>query len=292
MRVFGPLNSGYSTGMMSYVEDAGQWGAERELAEGYLNNMGAAYGDEDNWADFEPGLFSAALARTDVIIQPRQSNTWGPLSLDHVYEFTGGLSLAVREVTGKEPDAMMADYRNSRSHRMQDARQALAVETRATILNPTFIRERMNGGEGTAQMFGELFRNVFGWSVTRSSMLDPQLYDDLYRLYFEDSEGLGIRDYLEETNPAAFTSMTQVLLDCASKGYWKPDIARLQQLKALRAQQLQVVEGPSDEVVLREERLTPQAPQPALQRYAGWVGAVLALVLFGLLILLLRHKRS
>ena len=63
---------------------------------------------------------------------------------------------------------------------MQGAREAVAVETRATLLNPTFIRERMKGGEGSAQMFGELFRNVFGWNATRSSILDPQLYDELY----------------------------------------------------------------------------------------------------------------
>ena len=34
--------------------------------------------------------FEAALTRTDVVVQPRQSNTWGALSLDHVYEFMGG----------------------------------------------------------------------------------------------------------------------------------------------------------------------------------------------------------
>ena len=42
MRVFGPVNSGYSTGMMAYTEHSGSWESEKEIAEGYLNNMGAA----------------------------------------------------------------------------------------------------------------------------------------------------------------------------------------------------------------------------------------------------------
>ena len=235
MRVFGPLNSGYSTGMLGFVESSGSWDDEREIADGYLNNMGAAYGDEANWAGFEPGLFAAAMSGTDVVIQPRQSNTWGPLSLDHVYEFTGGLSLAVRSVTGKEPDAFFADYRNRYARRLQRDREALAVETRATILNPTFIRKRMKGGEGSAQMFGELFRNVFGWNATRPSAVDPQLYDDLYDMYILDAGSLGIHEYLQEVNPAAFQAITAVMLESARKGYWKASDEQLQTTAALHA---------------------------------------------------------
>ena len=32
------------------------------------------------------GLLRAVLHNTDAVVQPRQSNTWGALSLDHVYE--------------------------------------------------------------------------------------------------------------------------------------------------------------------------------------------------------------
>ena len=56
MRVFGPINSGYSTGMMAYTEHSGSWESEKEIAEGYLNNMGASYGDDGNWGR-RPGRF-------------------------------------------------------------------------------------------------------------------------------------------------------------------------------------------------------------------------------------------
>ena len=236
MRVFGPLNNGYSTGIMGYIEHSGQWNDEAEIAQGYLNNMGAAYGDEASWGAYEKELLPAALQGTDVMVQPRQSNTWGPVSLDHVYEFTGGLSLAVKSVTGKEPDSYMADYRNSRNRHLQDTKEAIAVENRATILNPAFIRERMKGGEGTAEAFGKTFRNIFGWHVTRPASLDEHLYDDLYGLYIADEQHLGLHDYFQNTDPAAYQTMTAVMLESVRKGYWKPTEEQLKQTAQLHAE--------------------------------------------------------
>ena len=235
MRVFGPVNSGYSTGILGYTESSGSWEDEKEIAEGFLNNMGATYGDDENWGSFQKDLFASALTETDVVIQPRQSNTWGPISLDHVYEFTGGLSLTVKTVTGKEPDAYMADYRNRNNRCLQEAKEAISVETRSTILNPTFIQERMKGGAGTAQMFGEIFRNIFGWNVTRPSALDKELFNDLYKMYVEDENHLGIYEYFSRVNPASYQSMTAVLLESARKGYWKATQEQLEKTAGLHA---------------------------------------------------------
>ena len=85
------------------VESGDRWEKESEIAEVYMNNMGAIYGDEELWGETAKGIFEAALQNTDAVVQPRQSNTWGALSLDHVYEFMGGLTLSVRHVTGKDP---------------------------------------------------------------------------------------------------------------------------------------------------------------------------------------------
>lgn len=273
MRVFGPVNSGYSTGIMPYTENSGSWDDEGEIAQGYLNNMGTAYGDEEHWGQHPQGLFAAALMQTDAVVQPRQSNTWGPISLDHVYEFTGGLSLAVKTLTGKEPDAYMADYRNRHGRRLQDAKEAIAVETRSTILNPTFIRERMKGGAGTAEMFGKLFRNIFGWNVMRPSSLDPDLYNDLYRLYVEDSERLGLHDYFRRVNPAALQTMTAVMMESARKGYWQATPDQLRTTAQLHAQLTKEQGAACTEFVCGNDKLNDyiarQLDAPAREDYDG-----------------------
>ena len=123
-RVFGGTNGMYGTGIQEMVESGDRWENESEIADTYLNNMGAYYGSEKNWEVFQKFAFEAALTRTDVVVQPRQSNTWGALSLDHVYEFMGGMNLAVRNVTGKDPDAYLSDYRNRNHMKMQETERS------------------------------------------------------------------------------------------------------------------------------------------------------------------------
>jgi cobaltochelatase CobN len=112
MRVFGPANSGYSTGMLRFTESSGEWDSSDQLVDGFINNMCAMYGDDDNWGNMDTNLFRAAIANTDLIVQPRQSNTWGPISLDHVYEFTGAMSPCL-------PTTEMPTFRDCKTPRMQ-----------------------------------------------------------------------------------------------------------------------------------------------------------------------------
>lgn len=292
LRVFGPVNNGYSTGMMNFIERSEKWQSADELTDQYLNNMCAAYGDERHWGMMQKELFAAALQQTDVLVQPRQSNTWGPLSLDHVYEFTGGLSMVVRRLTGREPDALMADYRNPRRRRMQGLKEAIDIEARTTILNPNFIRERMKGDEGTAQMFGEVFRNIFGWNVTRPSALDPQLYDDLYRLYVEDAEGLGVRQFLEQKNPAAYQSMTETMLESARKGYWKPSDVQLAQMKQLNTRLKAQTASDRQALVLQKQGGAATAEEPAsVSSAATTIAVVVIVLLLSALVVWMRRRK-
>ncbi len=255
MRIFGPVNSGYGTGMLPYAENSGEWDDEKELVDGFLNNMCAIYGDEENWGKMDKNLFRSALKRTNIIVQPRQSNTWGPVSLDHVYEFTGSVSMAVKQLCGSEPDAVMADYRNSNMARIQDTRQAVAVETKVSLLNPDFIRERMKGGATTASAFGEMMRNIFGWTVLRKSVLDESVYHDIYRMYIDDCERLGIREYFERENPAAYQEITAIMLESARKGYWKPASSELSVIAELHAALTDKFGAPCTEFVCGNAKL-------------------------------------
>ena len=289
LRVFGPVNNGYSTGMMNFIERSEQWTSTDELTNQYLNNMCAAYGDEQHWGLMQKELFAAALLQTDMVVQPRQSNTWGPLSLDHVYEFTGGLSMVVRQLTGREPDAMMADYRNPRRRRMQPLKEAIDIEARTTVLNPNYIRERMKGDEGTAQMFGETFRNIFGWSVTRPSALDTHFYDDLYRIYVTDEFQLGIQQYFQQKNPAAYQSMTSVMMESARKGYWKPDekqLNRITQLHADYTRRLSLAENGqnSGEATVLEKQCGGVSEPPSSVSSSWWMMALVLVLLLSVII--------
>ncbi len=232
-RVFGGVNGGYGTGIQAMVQAGDRWDKESEIADVYLNNMGAFYGDQEDWENMRQYAFEAALANTDAVVQPRQSNTWGALSLDHVYEFMGGLNLAVRNVTGKDPDAYLSDYRNRNNFRMQEVKEAIGVESRTTLFNPKFISEKMKGGASEANTFAELIQNTYGWNVMKPKAVDNAMWNEVYNVYVKDKFDLGVQNYFETTNPAALEEMTAVMMETARKGMWKAtpqqlsDIAKL-----------------------------------------------------------------
>lgn len=235
-RVFGGVNGNYGTGIQEMVTAGDRWDKESQIAEVYMNNMGAFYGDEKNWETVRKAAFEAALTRTDVVVQPRQSNTWGALSLDHVYEFMGGMNLAVRNVTGKDPDAYLADYRNHSNMRMQEVKEAIGIESRTTIFNPAYIKEKMKGGASSASTFAEIVTNTYGWNVMKPKAIDKEMWDEIYNVYVKDKYHLGTKEFFDKQSPAALMEMTAVMMESARKGMWKATPQQLRDIAKLHTE--------------------------------------------------------
>ncbi|MDR2120924.1 MAG: cobaltochelatase subunit CobN [Tannerella sp.] len=243
-RIFGGVNGMYGTNIQGMVTAGDRWETEQEIADTYIRNMGAVYGSDKSWGQYHDGLLRAVLRHTDVVVQPRQSNTWGALSLDHVYEFMGGLNLAVRQVTGKDPDAWFADYRNRNHVRMQELKEAIGVEARATVFNPAYIREVMKGNASSAAQITEVVTNTYGWNVMKPDVIDREMWDKLYDVYVKDEYALGTEDFFRRENPFALQEITAVMLETARKGMWQ---AGEQQLRDIADLHVRLVDefGPS-----------------------------------------------
>ena len=237
VRVFG--GAGYGTGITGLVEKGDAWENETEIADRYLSNMGMMYGEAKAWGKSGKEVFEAALHDADVVVQPRQSNTWGALSLDHVYEFMGGLNLTVRRLTGKDPDTYLSDYRNRNHVRMQELREAIGVEGRTTLFNPAYIREKMKGGASSAAVFAETIRNTYGWNVMKPALIDQEMWNRIYRVYVKDELNLDIHRFFETENPAALEEITAVMLETARKGYWQATDGQLKDVAALHTRLLE-----------------------------------------------------
>lgn len=254
-RVFGGAGGSYGSGIRSMVEAGDRWEGTDEIAATYIRNMGASYGSEAEWEQLHDCLFEAALTRTDVVVQPRQSNTWGALSLDHVYEFMGGMNLAVRNVTGKEPDAYLSDYRNRNRARMQELKEAVGIESRTTILNPAYIKERMKGGAGDAAALTDAVRNTYGWNVMKPDVIDNELWNDIYDTYIADRHGLGTKDHFRAANPAALQEMTAVMLETVRKGMWRASEAQVAAMAELHTDLIDEFGAACSEFVCDNARL-------------------------------------
>ena len=235
VRIFGSINNGFGTGVRAQVEDSGRWNDRSEISDRYFKNMGTIY-TEKYWNEHSPAAFRAALANTDAIVQSRSSSTSGPLSIDDIYQFMGGLSLAVKTVNGKEADAYFNDLRYSGRSKIQDLSEAAMVEARSTVLNPKFLKEMMKEGQTSANNFAKTIRNSFAWEALRPEMLKDHLWEDYKGVFVDDKLNLGMRDFFNKKNPYALEEITAVMLETIRKGFWKADAKTIKQLAALHAE--------------------------------------------------------
>lgn len=279
-RVFGGVNGNYGSGIQSMVEAGDRWEDASEIADTYISNMGASYGSEEDWEQVRQHAFEAALTRTDVVVQPRQSNTWGALSLDHVYEFMGGMNLAVRNVTGKDPEAYLSDYRNRNRAKMQEVKEAIGIESRTTILNPTYLKEKMKGGAGDASAIADVVRNTYGWNVMKPEAIDNELWDGIYSTLVEDTHGLGTKRFFTSKSPAAIEEITAVMLESSRKGMWKATPEQLATLAELHTEVVAEYGAACTGFVCDNAKLrdyiASKAPAPAAQAYKQAVAEVRA----------------
>ncbi|MDR1478163.1 MAG: cobaltochelatase subunit CobN [Planctomycetaceae bacterium] len=233
-RIFGSANGDYGTGIQGMVDRSATDSQER-IADRYIRNMSGMYRSGKVWGVPVRGLFESQLKGTEVMIQSMSSNTWGPLTLDHVYEFNT-LALAVRAKTGTDPNIWFSDMRNPTSARAITAVQAIREEARSSIWNPKYIAGLQREGAGGAASLVEPMRNMRGWNVVQPSSIDKSLWDEMYSVYVEDKHNLKLKEYFETKNPYALQDMTAVLLDVVRKGMWKPDDAVVKNLAELHVE--------------------------------------------------------
>jgi cobaltochelatase CobN len=219
-RIFGSPSGNYGTGIMGAVDRA-EAGSDERVADQYIRNMSGMYRSGKVWGVHVRGLFESQLKGTDMMIQSMSSNTWGPLTLDHVYEFNT-LALAIREKTGTDPNIWFSDMRNPTSARAVTATQAIREEARSSLWNPKYIAGLQREGAGGAANLVEPMRNMRGWNVVQPSSIDQSLWDEMNAVYIEDKHDLKLKEYFEEKNPYALQDMTAILLDVIRKGMWKP----------------------------------------------------------------------
>ncbi|GHT45908.1 hypothetical protein FACS189454_06170 [Planctomycetales bacterium] len=206
---------------MQTIERGDRWENENEIAQKYLAQMNGIYRNGKLWGKPVDGLLESQMEDTDLLLSSRSSNTWGPLRLDHVYEFST-LALAVRAQTGNDPKIWFSDLRNPQNAKAGTATAAIREEVRTTIWNPQYIEALQQEGSGAAATLVEPIRNLYGWNVVQPSSVDSSLWEETYQVYIEDKHQLNMKEYFAKKNPFAFQDLTAIMLETIRKGLWTP----------------------------------------------------------------------
>ena len=232
-RIFGTKQGNMSgTNILYLVPRSGVWDRDSDVADVYIDNMSWVY-TKGAWGQKIDGLYRQAIQGTDTVLHVWASNMTSELSNHHSYEYLGGLSMAVKKLTGREPEAFTADVRSVEGARMREFNEVLATNLKTELLNAEWIKGMKEHGYAGAGHAAELVKNTFGWSVTRDDAISDATWKEIYSTYVEDKLNLGVREWMDTDNPHALQEIAATMLEASRKGYWKTDAATLNNLATL-----------------------------------------------------------
>jgi cobaltochelatase CobN len=234
-RIFSNESGVYGTGLADASLDSDTWVQEDKLAVMYLERLQYAYGaDMKDWGKKLPGinLYAENLKGVQAAALSRSSNLYGMLTTDDPFQYLGGISLAVRHLTGNSPELYIANLREANNPKAETAAQFLARELRTRQFHPGWIEGMQKEGySGSTEMLDSI-NNFWGWQVTAPDIVRPDQWQEFADVYVKDKYQLGMNAYFEKHNPAAQAQMIERMLEAVRKDYWQADQATVNALAA------------------------------------------------------------
>ncbi|KPV39076.1 cobalamin biosynthesis protein CobN [Thiohalorhabdus denitrificans] len=231
LRVYGDAPGSYGAGVNRMAERSGSWEKRDEVADTYLRRMGHAYG-AGAAGEAAHGDFRRNLGRVERTYLGRASNLYGLLDNNDAFDYLGGLSMAVEQVTGAAPDSRIIDHSDPENPSMQTLEAALLQELRGRFLNPAWLRAQMDHGYSGARTMGSKFmEHLWGWQVTNPAVIDDWVWQEVKDVYLDDKHDLDLDEFLVEGNRAHVrTNMLAIMNVAIAKGFWEASQATQQEL--------------------------------------------------------------
>jgi cobaltochelatase CobN len=222
-RIFSEAPGSYGPRIGNPIEASYTWNDTEPIAELYLKALGNIY-INGSFDTANPCIFASYLKDTEIAIHSRSSNLFGVLDNDDVFQYLGGLSLAIAHVSeGKRPEMWITNLRNPQEAKMQTLLEFMLAEERTRLFNPLWIKGLMEHGYAGPRTLAKHIENLWGWQVVDPRFVDAYSWQQVYDIYVQDKYSLGLKDYFAENNPWAYQSITARMLEAIRKGYWDPD---------------------------------------------------------------------
>lgn len=229
-RIFGYPAGQYGSANYYYlVERSGEWDTRAQLMEAYLAQVRNVY-TEGVWGEAAPETYDAAIQGTEVVLRTWNDPLRSPLANKYTWYMGGSLALAVKHLTGKEPEFILSDIRDPDLARMVSAADALRQEYRVRLFNRKWIEGMMKEGYAGADQVAVMVSNTLGWEIMREGSVEADVWQEIRSIYVDDKYGLGLPAWMEGQNPFAQQEVLEIMLEAARKGYWSADAATVRAL--------------------------------------------------------------
>ncbi|MGF1589643.1 MAG: cobaltochelatase subunit CobN [Pleurocapsa sp.] len=236
-RVFGSKPGAYGAGMQGLIE-AQNWQSDEDLARAYLNWSSYAY-DASGKGYAAPKSFQRRLKQLQIVLHNQDNREHDLLDSDDYYQFQGGMTAAVRSLTGKNPEVYFGDNSQPSNPRVRKLTEEIARVYRSRVVNPKWIKGVMRHGYKGAFEMAATVDYLFAYDATANCVAD-HMYEGVAKAYIFDQQ---VQQFIQTKNPWALRDMSERLLEAHQRGLWQ-DVApqMIDDLKAIANQSEGVIE--------------------------------------------------
>ncbi len=215
-RVFGSKPGAYGAGLQALIDEKG-WTTDADLAAAYVAWGGWAYGAGSEGAA-EHATFERRLAGVEAVVQNQDNREHDLLDSDDYYQFEGGITAAVRVLSGAQPAVYHPDHSRTESPRIRTLEEEIARVVRGRAANPKWIAGVMRHGYKGAFEMAATVDYLFGFAASSRCVKDHH-FEALFDAYLRDD---AVRDFIAEANPAALREMAERFREAIARGLWRP----------------------------------------------------------------------
>lgn len=223
VRLFSAAPGAYGTKVEDLTGASGMWEKDDTVAEnGFVRMQSFGY-SADTWGEALTPVYRKHLQRVDATIHSLSTNLYGTMDNDDMFQYLGGLSMAVKKASGKAPDVFVSNQRVRGQGRLEPIGETLGREARTRYWNPKWIEGMKREGYAGAREMAHFVEYQWGWQVTTPEAVDAGRWKETFDVYVEDKHHLDVKAFLEKANPWAYQSMTARMLEAVRKGYWNAE---------------------------------------------------------------------
>jgi len=242
VRLFGSESGSYGIGVDRAVQASDKWEDNTSVASVYFNRSSHLYGqgfwgvggtelEKITGKDLAVSLFKKALSGTKAVVHSRSTNVYGVLDNDDFFQYLGGMTLAIKQVDGIEPDLVVSNLTDPGNMRQERLDKFIGSELHTRYLNPEWIAKMTAEGYAGVRMIGQVVENMWGWQATTDNAIGDADWQEWHDVYVADKYSLEIKSkFAKAGNLYAYQQMLARMLEVVRKDYWQPTDETLQSL--------------------------------------------------------------
>ncbi|MFW6316403.1 MAG: cobaltochelatase subunit CobN [Cyanobacteriota bacterium] len=213
-RIFGSKPGAYGAGLQGLIESQ-NWETDEDLAQAYINWSSYAY-TQKGIGKPAPEAFTKRLENLQVVLHNQDNREHDLLDSDDYYQFQGGLTTAIRSVTGKNPQTYFGDNSVMENPKVRQLSEEITRVYRSRVVNPKWLEGVMRHGYKGAFEISATVDYLFAYDAT-AQCVENYMYEGVAKAYLLDET---VKQFLEAKNPWAMRDIAERLLEANQRGMW------------------------------------------------------------------------